>query len=190
MIFIDTETTDLIKPNLSSLMNQPSIIEISAIRLNDEWELVSEYNALIKPPIKIPEHITRITGIENKDVEDKLAFAFHYKELCNIFLGEDTVIGHNVEFDLSVLQVELRRLGKEFHFPWPINHVCTVEMSMNLTAQQKTKDSLSRPLNSKRLKLSQLHELATGKPHENAHRAKDDVIATIRCYRWLLGLEV
>ena len=70
------------------------------------------------------------------------------------------------------MKFELKRLGLEFNFPWPKNHICTVEKSF--------------PIRNKRLKLEQLYEIATGKKGiKGAHRAKSDVLAMVECIVWL-----
>jgi len=189
MIFFDTETTGLLKPNLVSLMQQPRIIEIYAVRFDSDWNVVGEVDTLINPEQELEPVITRITGIEDKDLIGKPTFIEVYPQLCELFLGETEAAAHNAEFDFGMLRVELQRSDLHYKFPWPIKHTCTVEESTHLTADSKLMSQFDKPVNSRRLKLSQLHQLATGKPHENAHRAKDDVMALVRCYRWLKGIK-
>ncbi len=173
MIFIDTETTDLLKSSANDISNQPKITEICIIKTNDDLtEIVEEYTTLINPEIPIPEHITKITGITDCMVLQKPVFAEVYPKIAEIFLGEKTVIAHNCVFDMGVLWCELSRIEKEFRFPWPMHWLCTVEKSFHIK--------------NKRLKLGELHLMATGEEHkQNAHRAKDDVFALIRCFAWL-----
>lgn len=78
---------------------------------------------------------------------------------------------HNLGFDKSLLKFELLRLDKEFAFPWAPKQLCTVEASYGIK--------------NRRLHLSELHELATGKVHKGAHRAINDVEALCTCIRWL-----
>jgi DNA polymerase-3 subunit epsilon len=172
MIVLDTETTGLLKPDSITMNLQPYITELYAIKLTDDLEFISEIDTFINPTVPIPEHIIKLNGITDEMVADAPKFIDIYQQLVDMFLGEKIAIGHNVSFDLGMLYCELTRLSKEFHFPWPQKWICTVEKSL--------------PIENKRLTLSQLHEKATGKPHDGAHRAKADVHATIRGYTWLM----
>lgn len=171
MIVADTETTGLLKPDAASLHLQPYITEVYAVKLTDDLEFISEIDTFVKPPVPIPDIVTKLTGITDATVSRAPTFLGIYDQLAEFFLGETVVVGHNISFDLGMLYCELARHSLEFHFPWPKTWICTVEKSV--------------PIEHRRLTLSKLHELATGAPHEGAHRAKADVEATIRCYRWL-----
>lgn len=180
MIILDTETTDLIKPNAIDINRQPYLVEIYCAKLNKNFEFIDEFESFVKPPIPIPEESFKVHGISDEMVATEPTFIGIYKELCQFFLGETILVAHNATFDVGVLSYELIRYGNEYKFPWPTRHVCTVEASMHIK--------------NKRLKLRDLHELATGRKHlEGAHRAKEDVFALIRCLNWLVkeeGLEL
>ena len=171
MIFGDTETTGLLRPDAITMNLQPFITEIYFVKLSEDFQFVDEINTFVKPPIPIPDHITKLTGITDEHVEKAPTFLELYERLVDFFIGERVAVGHNISFDLGMLYCELARKNLEYKFPWPQEWICTVEKSL--------------PIQNKRLRLSQLHELATGKPHENAHRAKEDTFAVIRCYLWL-----
>lgn len=174
MIFIDTETTGLLSPEPANSFSQPYLTEIYIAKICPKtFKIKSEFETFVRPPIPIPELITKITGINDEMVEDAPSFPEIYDDLCDFVLGEREVVGHNVNFDMNVLRHELRRIGFELNFPWPCVRTCTIEMSYSIK--------------NKRLKLGQLHELATGRAHEGSHRAKADVLATIECYKWLLS---
>ena len=173
MIFGDTETTGLILPSANRLIHQPYIIEGYFCKTDKKLNFIEDLEFLLDPEVEIPEFITKITGISNDDIIGKPKFVNIYDRLCDFFLGETDFIAHNVEFDIGMLKIELQRIEKEFNFPWPRNHICTIEKTMHLE--------------NKMLKLEKLHEYATGKPHtNNAHRAKYDVFALIRCYKWII----
>ncbi len=176
MIFIDTETTGLLQPEANDLRVQPHITEIYAVKLNlskDGFEFVEDFESLFHIPVPLPEFITKITGITDEMLLGQPSFAAKYIELCHFFIGEDTIVGHNLAFDAGMLWVELARIQCETKFPWPFIQKCTVELSLGIKNH--------------RLKLSDLHELATGEPHGNAHRARGDVEAMVRCYEWMIN---
>ena len=172
IIIVDTETTGLIEADGNPLPNQPYIIEIFALRVSDDDVIEDEYYSLVKPPKPLPEVITRINGLTDNALKNAPSFAAVYRPLAEIFLSCHTFVAHNAPFDVGMLSNELRRIDKHCQFPWPPVMYCTVEQSMHLRGY--------------RLKLQELHEIATGLPDiPNAHQAKADVMALFECYKWL-----
>lgn len=174
MLAIDTETTGLLNPKSSASFNQPYLTEIYLIKFCEKtFEPLDEFETFIKPPIPIPEFITKLTGIDDETVKNAPSFLEVYDDLCDFVLGENKIVGHNINFDLTVLFHELSRIGFELNFPWVKERIDTVEMSY--------------PIEKRRLRLGQLYEKATGKEIIGAHRAREDAIATVSCYKWLLS---
>jgi DNA polymerase III epsilon subunit-like protein len=172
MIILDTETTELMKPEVADVSAQPSIIEIALIKLNAKYEEIDRYTALLQPsiPINEEEH-KRITKLTNEDLEGQPLFVELYPELCDFFIGERTLIAHNLIFDRGVLIAELQRIGKEFAFPWPPDQVCSVD---------RTRHYLGR-----RLKLTELYQQVLKKPLAQTHRAMGDATALAEIVRKL-----
>lgn len=167
MIFFDTETTGLIKNAALPLNQQPRIIEIGALKDNGE-----ELSILINPKIKLEPIITKITGLKDEDLAEKPSFKSMYNQLVEFFIGEEHLIAHNLEFDLSMLVFELRRINKHRAFPYPPKQTCTVEMA--------------KPLyKGKFRKLQDLYEDLIG-PYEQQHRALDDCKMLQRVYHELM----
>ena len=167
MIFFDTETTGLIKNKALPLINQPRIIEIGAVKDTGE-----ELSLIIDPLIKLDPIITKITGLIDKDLEDKPPFRYLYNQLVEFFIGEEKLICHNVPFDLGMLVFELRRISREHQFPYPPVHVDTVDMA--------------KPFyKGKYMKLQALYEDFFG-PYEQKHRALDDAKDLQRVYHELM----
>lgn len=173
-IIIDTETTGLLEAEGNPLENQPYIIEVYAMRISDNYKPECHFHSLVKPPKPLPEHITKITRIREQDLKAAPVFAAVYRPLAELFLGCHTTVAHNATFDLGVLYNELKRIDKHCRFPFTPVVYCTVEQSMHLRGY--------------RLKLQELYEMATGKPEiPEAHRAENDVMALLECYKWLRG---
>lgn len=168
MIIFDTETTGLIANESLPLDKQPKIIEFGAIRVDDVFNRVGDLSFFINPEEELKPIITKITGIKDKDLVDAKTFPYHYKMISDFFLGEDTFVAHNMPFDRSLLLFELQRMGKEYHFPWPSNHVCTVE--------------LSRQINGKYMKLTDLYKYLFGRDPQQTHRALDDCEILLEVY--------
>jgi DNA polymerase III epsilon subunit-like protein len=171
-VLIDTETTGLVKPEGTELSLQPHIIEIGALKINDDFEVIGQMDLLLCPPVPLPEIITKITGITQAQLEGKPAFSSIYKQLVDLFFGCHTFIAHNAAFDAALLRFELERIEKLTKFPWPPIHYCTVEQSIWVKGH--------------RLKLSELYKIATGEDEiRGAHRAINDTRAMLECYKWL-----
>ena len=104
---IDIETT-----GLDRIKDQ--IIEISALRVRND-KIVDTFSQLVKPTISIPAAATAINGITNKMVDGARSIKDVLIDFI-VFVGEDTVVGHNVaDFDMQFLNNAcLNELGKAF----------------------------------------------------------------------------
>jgi DNA polymerase III epsilon subunit family exonuclease len=171
MIVLDNETTGLLVPSVAPLEQQPHITEIYALKLDDKFKPVGEFESFVKPPVPIPKEVIKITGITDDMVAGAPTFKKLFPELAEFFLGERILVAHNLSFDLGCLYCEMMRIDKVASFPWPPVHHCTVEMSMHLKGR--------------RLHLFELYKMATGNEMKEAHRAKADVLALAECYKWL-----
>lgn len=172
MIVLDNETTNLTMPEAAPLDQQPRIIEFAAIKLDDKTLKETErIDFLCDPRMIIPPESVKITGITNEMVKGLPPFLAHVPRMVDFFLGQRTVVAHNLSFDVTILRYELQRLGRVTSFPWPPEQICTVEATMGLKGY--------------RLKLGDLYELLMGKPMKEAHRAIVDVEALCDCVRAL-----
>jgi DNA polymerase-3 subunit alpha len=168
IIALDVETTGLLAPNASPIEMQPHIIELCAIKFNEQGEQIGEYLTRIKPPIELTEVITKITGIRDKDLVNSPSFIEILDDLSEFFVGCYVMTGHNLAFDRDVLANELIRYDRLLTFPWPPRQICTVMESFNI--------------NGYRLSLAKLHRYLFNEDFANAHSAKADVLAQSRCF--------
>lgn len=171
-VVFDTETTGLIKPDACLLSDQPYIIEIYCLKVDKDLNKIDEFETFIKPPIPLSKEINKITGITDDDLKDAPTFAEIYKDLADFFTGVDTMVAHNLPFDRSMVANDLSRINRVLYFPWPRNHICTVEKTLHI--QQR------------RMSLARLHEHLFGCGFPDAHRAKHDVMALYKCYAELV----
>lgn len=176
-IVFDTETTSLAAASVADLKNQPHIIEIYAGKLElkvDGWQLIDEIDIMVNPPIPIDEEITKITNITQEMVKGKPSIGAVFPKIQEFFLETDIVVAHNLSYDQFVMECESRRLGLPL-FTMPPTKICTVESSEALLGR--------------RMKLVDLHEHLFGVKFEDAHRARHDVEATIKCFNklWMDG---
>ena len=69
-IVLDLEFTPVRDPDLQAVASS-EILEIGAVKLNENNEVMEEFQTYVKPQYSsIPPHITRITGITEKTVEN------------------------------------------------------------------------------------------------------------------------
>ena len=95
IVALDIETTGL-DPQ------KDAIIEIGAVRFNGN-RIEDEWSSLINPGRKIPPFITQLTGINDHMVLESPAIQNVLTELRH-FVGDLSILGHNVGFDLSFLR--------------------------------------------------------------------------------------
>ena len=167
-LIFDTETTDLVENTLIPVHKQPRIIELFGVMLDDQkgWEPMEEFEQLINPGIAIAPKVTEITGIDDSMVVNAPSFRDVYPQVIEFFAGADVVVAHNLSYDLQVVNFEFRRI--EQSMKWPRKRVCTVEGTEHMKGY--------------RLNLNALHTELFGVGFEKAHRARNDVMATARCY--------
>lgn len=167
-IVFDTETTGLTEAEGSPVDNQPQMIEFGGIKYIDGIEVDSiEFFIEVNQPLD--KKIISLTRINDSMLRGQGQFINHLEKLQKFFKGSDSMIAHNVNFDRDILKYELERVGCLLNFPWPRNHICTVEMAKALFSGQ-------------RVKLSNLHYELFNEGFEEAHRALPDCRALARCY--------
>jgi len=103
-VAIDVETTGL-RP-----LNQ-RIIEIALYRYRG-GQLVERFETLLNPGREVPAFITTLTSIQNEDVEFAPGFESVAENVIE-FIGDALLVGHNVRFDISFMNAELKRANCE-----------------------------------------------------------------------------
>ncbi|MCK8816485.1 PolC-type DNA polymerase III [Natroniella sulfidigena] len=146
------------------------IIEIGAVKL-EGGEVVDTYQTFINPERSIPAKITELTGITDQMVELAPQLEVAIEQFLD-FIGEATLVAHNLSFDLGFIEDKLRRLGKN-----------------KLTNTALDTLNLSRALLPE-LKSYKLNKLAKkfDKDLENHHRAIDDATVTAEIFTELIEL--
>lgn len=181
-LVFDTETTGFLLPSTAELKDQPHIIEIGLIIVtpkcrhpdcdcgvqgcNDKSLLTTEKSWLLNPVQPLTDEITKITGLKDDDLRGKPTFIEVLPELIECFLGARELIAHNMPFDLGMLLVELRRIGKETAFPFPPEQLCTVSSYSHLKGHN--------------MKLVDLYKHVMGVELKQTHRALDDARALLQ----------
>lgn len=104
-VVIDTETTGL-DPNIDK------IIEIGCVRVRNH-QIKERLSLLINPEMDIPEEATAVNGITNEMISDSPIFDDVANQIWN-FIGDDTIVGYNINFDKSFL---FNEFGEELRNP-------------------------------------------------------------------------
>ncbi|MBD3949323.1 type I-E CRISPR-associated endoribonuclease Cas2 [Tuanshanicoccus lijuaniae] len=87
-----------------------NIIEIGAVKA--EGEKLYYFHRLINTKSKIPDNIIALTGITNELLNnDGVEISVALDELL-AFIGKCSLIGYNIEFDISFLNKHLKKINK------------------------------------------------------------------------------
>lgn len=203
IVVFDTETTGL--PNSryispTTLSQWPHIVQLSyAVYDLDTHTLSKTGDFIIQldkhvfiPPESVQFHgitneISREAGVPLYDVLSKL---FHYMDRA------ECIVGHNIEFDINMLKVELMRMIldpnitknrmkdckhklSKLNNGWK-NIVCTMKETVELCNMK----AINRMGNTylKYPKLVELSDVMFGTIPNCLHNSLNDVLVTLRCY--------
>lgn len=161
-VVLDLETTG------NSPKKNDKIIQVGAVLIED-GEIVERFSSFVNPECAIPPFIEQLTNIEQEMVDRAPTFHQIAPMLIEMLDGS-SLVAHNVPFDLSFLQHELRSNG----YPaFSGNTFDTVELARILLPTQKSY---------KLTDLSVYYQL----DHDNPHRADSDAEATAIIFLKLL----
>ena len=102
-IVLDTETTGL------DPRNGDRLIEIGCIELMNRMPTGKEFHVLINPERDVPLEAQAVHGISTAQLKDKPLFAAVAADFT-AFIGGDTLVIHNANFDIGFLNAELTRV--------------------------------------------------------------------------------
>ena len=206
IMIIDTETTGLLpkifeltKSNLNLL---PHIVQFSYIIYDTEKNnIIKMVDHIIKLPenIIISEENSNIHKITNEISQSKgNEINFVLCEFIENFKKTELTIGHNLEFDLNMIKIELLRASnilndnddnKIIYFDFLKTFIdltklyCTMKNSIhicNIKTKTKTgKEYIKFP------KLNELHITLFNSAPRNLHNSLNDVLICLRCYYML-----
>lgn len=159
-VIFDTETTGF-TPEMGD-----RIIEIAAVRVHNGVVTGETFDELINPHRLVPMESIKVHGITNDMLEGAAEAAEVIPKFLD-FVGQDTLVAHNAEFDMAFLSHEMKLLGMDISI-LP-SSICTVQMA------RKELPELDR------------HNLDRLTQHfgitiDRRHRALDDVLATAEIF--------
>jgi len=150
--------------------NTDAVTEIGAARFRG-GECLGTFQTLVNPGTRIPPSITVLTGITESMVATAPPLDQVLPSLIE-FVGEATIVGHNVGFDLGFLNAALRRRGSPELGAHAV--VDTLALARRLVRDEVPDCRLGTLAT--RLRLD----------HRPTHRALDDTLATADLLHYLL----
>jgi DNA polymerase III subunit epsilon len=168
VVVLDFETTGL-------SCERHRVIEIGAVILNGEGEILHTFQTLCNPPLvkPLPKIITKLTGITDSMLVGQQSTAMAMESLY-LFIGNRAIIAHNASFDSKFLIAEMRRINKVIFNQF----LCTLLLSRRLMQKAGC------------YKLSFLKKyinFQSATDHKD-HRALDDVLVTVALWKRMISL--
>jgi DNA polymerase-3 subunit epsilon len=177
ILFFDTETTGFVSKNLAhNDPKQAKCVQLAGILTDDSGDTINEFNCIIQPNgWTVPPFVAEIHGITTEKAQKygvpaELAFKLfnHIADMASL------CVGHNYDFDHSMLEIESLNYPV---FQWrPIAKCCTMKSATAYCGLTKANGSPKWP------KLQEVHNKLFGCSFDDAHDAMADVRATMKCY--------
>lgn len=201
VLIFDTETTGLPKSKFigpDTLYMWPHIVQFSYIIYNtetNELEKVSDYIVKMPHDKSICGESTKIHGITDEMSKNGSEIGSVLTSFFEDIKKVDQIAGHNVEFDINMLKIELLRLinseeesydkktkCKEYLFTITNSKkiFCTMRTSIDFCNIQIL-DKKGQPYK-KFPKLIELHQKLFEETPTRLHNALNDILVTLRCY--------
>ncbi len=154
---IDLETT-------GTNLGTDRIIEIAIVKLLPDGNQVLK-RKIINPQIPIPKAVTELHGITDEMVKDAPTFKQVAHELKQVLDGCDLAGYNSNRFDIPMLMEEFLRAGVDFDMKG--RKLVDVQKIFHLMEQRT---------------LSAAYKFYCNKPHDSAHSAEADAIATLEIF--------
>lgn len=179
LLFFDTETIGLpsdYNAPINNTHNWPRLVQISWILANENANVVSQKNFIIKPNgFAIPETSSNIHRITTeRALKEGLDLSIILDLFENDLKQADIIVGHNIDFDIKVVRAEMYRLNREDVLVGK-KSICTMKSTTDFCKIQGN-------YGYKYPKLQELYKKLFGHGFEDAHNSQADILATMQCY--------
>jgi DNA polymerase III subunit epsilon len=179
-LFVDTETSGLSRASSRS-------VQIAWILSNKHGHVLTEESHIIRPVgFEIEIGAQRVHGISKAramqvgvDIVDVL------KSFKRSLDKSVVLVGHNIQYDVAILQNDIRVSGLDFSLI-NIPNICTMKASTNWCRLSK----LNGASGFKFPTLNELNFRCFGEQFDGAHDALNDIRATKRCFFKLIDHDV
>jgi len=186
-IVLDVETTGLpkkMKAPINDSENWPHVVQMSWMILNNNIiEKTGDY--IITTPIEIPQDSTNIHGITNEKMhKEGVDIGKVLTEFMNDYDHSDIIIAHNLNFDKTMVEVELYRNGmfadiNKLKYNSIVN-CCTMKTGKDLCKISRISSSGEEYY--KFPKLSELYTHLFNETPTNLHNSLVDILVCLRCF--------
>lgn len=155
----------------TGLDSDRDMIEIALITFEDD-KVIEVYETLINPLRSIPEYISNLTSISNRDLATAPKF-YEVADAIRMRLEGSVFVSHNTEFDLGILRKKYQEMGQEIK----VKNFCTLKVAQHEIPglSNYNLDALCSFFNIK---------------IEDRHRAIGDAKATLELFKELLQLRL
>lgn len=178
-LFVDTETTgkivDFKNKDITNIANFPRIVQVAYIGTDEQGETLFELDRIVKPNgFEIPIEASNIHGITTEIAHEKgISLESVLYEFLPIINSCETIICHNIPFDLPVLACEYYRIG-----------VTKLPKKQKICTMDTTKEfvGIKNSYGYKWANLQELYHKLFGKNFDKAHNALNDIRATKECF--------
>jgi len=160
LVFVDLETTGFVHDPIFS------VIEVGVVSISESK--VQEVSSLINPGVKIPSHITDLTGITNSMVKNQPDFS-KYVRYFNKIAQTSILMGYNSKsFDSKALE----KMGRKHQLYYTFDNQMDVRY---LYLRERNKRLNMKGMSGSLSDAANLHEV---KLSGTAHRAGYDIALT------------
>lgn len=183
-LIIDTETTGLTRLSFANNFNYsqwPRLVQLAWL-LCQNGTIIEQGHALIRPQgFEIPLTATQIHAVTQKQaLEHGKDLRQQLKELNAVMQRASTLVAHNLNFDLGILESESIRM--QYRLNIPEKRLCTVHLGRQYMQKTKGCKQGGYP------KLSQLYETLFGFSYGPMHQAHSDAFACLHVFNQLKNL--
>ena len=160
---LDLETTGL-------SFRTEKITEIGIMKMNEQGEVIDEFECFVNPEKPIPQRVVEVTNITDEMVKDAETIDKVMPKVLD-FVGDSVIVAHNADFDVGFLKYNAKQLGLSLDN----TYLDTLRLAKDLFPDYK------------KYKLGIIAE-NLGIEVIVAHRALDDVDTTVKVFRVMLDM--
>lgn len=183
LLFFDTETTDLPSKFVGPLENEPHVVQLAAILVDDAQREWASMNVIIKPDgWTVAESALKAHGITVAIAERVgIPIVSALSMFVNLAKRASTHVAHNKQFDDKLIDFEMQRIGRRWEaIP---GSVCTMIEATPIVNLPPTAAMIRANRNHpKSPKLEECIQHFFGESLDGAHDALVDVRACARLY--------
>ncbi len=155
----------------TGLDSDRDLIEIALITWEDD-KIVDIYETLINPLKPVPEFISNLTSISNRELKEAPKF-YEIADSIRMRLEGAVFVSHNTDFDLGLLKKKYQEMGQELK----VKNFCTLKVAQ-LEIPGLTSYNLEALCHFFRIKIT------------DRHRAIGDARATLELFKELMQLRL